>query len=80
MLPAHYGDIMGCETSCTVAAAGWPLAYVRDYPGMSIGHRATLFDAAAGANRFDWPPFLLNILFWAGLAWLIGLVKRKGLG
>ena len=25
--------IMGCEKSCQVAAAGWPLPYVIDYPG-----------------------------------------------
>jgi hypothetical protein len=67
---ASFPEIMGCETACPVAAAGWPLVFLRDYPGMSVVNRVDLVEVLLAADRFDWAPFLLNVLFWSALTWL----------
>ena len=41
-IETHYSDIMGCEQSCTVDAAGYPLAFIVDYPGLSPAGSAGL--------------------------------------
>lgn len=65
---ATYPEIMGCEHSCTVAASGWPLVFVRDYPGMSVVNTADIMEVWLAADRFDWLPFLLNLVFWSALS------------
>ncbi|MEA1013588.1 hypothetical protein [Sphingosinicella sp. LY1275] len=65
---ATYPDIMGCEKSCTVAASGWPLVFVRDYTGMSVVDTADIMEVWFAADRFDWLPFLLNLFFWSVLS------------
>jgi len=64
---AIYPDIMGCETGCDVVATGWPLIFVRDYLGMSVGNTADIMEVWFAADRFDWTPFLLNVAVWSGL-------------
>lgn len=61
---AIYPDIIGCETGCSVVATGWPLVFVRDYLGMSVGNRADITEVWFAADRFDWLPFLINVLVW----------------
>ena len=76
---ATYPDIMGCEDSCTVAASGWPLVFVRDYTGMSVVNTADIMVGWFAAERFDWLPFLLNLLFWTMLSVAaIAAVARAG--
>jgi hypothetical protein len=64
---ATYREIMGCEDGCTVVATGWPLVFVRDYTGMSVINTADIVEVWLAADRFDWTPFLLNVIFWSGL-------------
>ena len=67
-------EIMGCESGCEVAAAGWPAPYLVDYPGISVVGAADLFDAVVGEDRFHWLPFALSLLFWIAVAvgaWLL---------
>jgi len=61
---AIYPDIMSCETGCNVVATGWPFVFVRDYLGMSVGNRADITEVWFAADRFDWGPFLLNVVAW----------------
>ena len=68
---AIYPDIMGCEHGCSVVATGWPLIFVRDYLGMSVGNRADILEVWLGADRFDGVPFAANVAFWAMLMWLL---------
>jgi hypothetical protein len=58
---------MGCQDSCTVIATGWPLIFVRDYTGMSVVKTANIMEVWFAADRFDWLPFLLNVIFWSTL-------------
>lgn len=62
---AHYPDIMGCEIECLVVATGWPLVFVRDYLGMSVVNSADILEVWFAADRLDWPPFILNVIFWS---------------
>jgi hypothetical protein len=76
---AVYPDIMGCELGCAVVATGWPLMFVRDYLGMSVLNTADIMEVWFAADRFDWPPFLINAVFWslALLAAHAGLSKLQ---
>lgn len=62
---AVYPEIMGCESGCAVIATGWPLTFVRDYLGMSVVHTADIMEVWFAADRFDWPPFLINAVVWS---------------
>lgn len=68
---ARYEDIMGCENKCTVVATGWPLVFVRDYLGMSVGNRADILDVWLGNDRLDPLPFASNVIFWTLLLMLL---------
>lgn len=76
---ATYPEIMGCEESCAVTATGWPLLFVRDYTGMSVVNTADIMEVWIAADRFDWFPFILNVIFWSGVCFaaLIGLTRVK---
>lgn len=74
---AAYPDIMGCERGCQVVATGWPLIFIRDYPGMSVVHRADLLDVLLAADRFGWLPFCLDAIFWALIAFLLLHALRR---
>jgi len=67
--PATYPDIMGCEVTCEVVATGWPLIFVRDYLGMSVGKRADIMEVWFAADRFDTGPFIINVIVWAVVAY-----------
>lgn len=78
---ATYPDIMGCEVRCEVVATGWPLVFVRDYLGMSVGNRADITEVWFAADRFDWLPFVVDALAWAlvsyvATAWAARLADR----
>lgn len=72
---AVYGGIMDCETGCSVAAAGWPGAFIVDYPGLSPVGSADLFGLLIGSDRFHPAAFATTLGFWllvsvtALLAW-----------
>ncbi len=75
---ATYPEIMGCESGCSVAATGWPLIFVRDYPGMSVVNTADILEVVIAADRFDWLPFGVNVGAWAGVA-VLALAASKAL-
>ena len=56
---ALYPEIMGCEHGCIVAAAGWPLPYLIDYPGISVVGSASLTGALTKKDQF-WPRYFLG--------------------
>ena len=49
---ATYSEIMGCEFGCRVAAAGWPVPYIADYPGISVVGSA---DVVGAGRRGSFP-------------------------
>jgi hypothetical protein len=65
---ATYSEIMGCERSCEVAAAGWPMPYLIDYPGISVVGSANLSGALLGEDHFRWGAFALTWLFWTAVS------------
>jgi hypothetical protein len=65
---AVYSEIMGCESGCDVVAAGWPLPYLADYPGISVVGAANLAGALLGEDRLRWLPFALTWLFWTAVS------------
>ena len=74
---ATYPDIMGCESGCVVTATGWPLVFVRDYTGMSVINRADILEVWIAGDRFDWLPFLLNVVFWSAICLALGSLSRR---
>lgn len=76
---ATYPDIMGCETGCNVVATGWPFVFVRDYLGMSVGNTADITEVWFAADRFDWTPFLLNVIAWTVLSAVAYTMLRRAL-
>lgn len=73
---ATYPDIMGCEVACRVTATGWPLIFVRDYTGMSVVNTADIFEVWFAADRLDWLPFLMNIIFWSAVCFVPTLLQE----
>lgn len=77
---ARFEDIDGCIAGCEVAAAGWPLPYLVDYPGLSPGNDAALIGLALGVDRLRPEAFVVDLLAWtvlaAVLAWLLGRARR----
>ena len=74
---ATYSEIMGCEQSCRVAAAGWPFPYLVDYPGISVVGSAGLSGALTGEDKFRLLPFLLTLAFWTAAALVADLLWRR---
>lgn len=74
---AVYSEIMGCEAGCEVAAAGWPVPYLVDYPGISVVGSAGLSGALVGEDHFRLLPFLLTALFWTALVLLVLLLRSR---
>jgi hypothetical protein len=77
---ATYPEIMGCEVSCNVAAAGWPVPYLIDYPGISVVGSANLSGGFLGEDKFRGSYFALTWGFWTlacGLAGLLGRAVRR---
>lgn len=73
----RYADIDGCVTGCEVPAAGWPLPYVVDNPGLSPVGEASLSGAATGADRLRWESLALDLLVWTlAAAILVALLRR----
>ena len=75
---ALYAEIMGCEHGCTVAAAGWPLPYLIDYPGISVVGSASLMGALTGEDQFRLWSFLGTTIFWALVALAAGALWKRG--
>lgn len=74
---ARYADIDGCATGCEVAAAGWPLPYAVDYPGLSPVGEASLDGLVLGVDRWRPEAFAIDLLIWTALAALaVAIVGR----
>lgn len=63
-----YPDIMGCEQSCEVAAAGFPVAFIVDYPGLSPVGSADLAGALLGLDRTLWDRAAVAYVFWTAVS------------
>ena len=74
---ALYPDIMGCESGCVVVAAGWPLAFVRDYLGMSVVNTANIMEVWFAADQFTWKPFLIDMIVWSFASFVMHTVLRR---
>jgi hypothetical protein len=74
---ARYADIDGCATGCEVAAAGWPLPYVVDYPGLSPANEASLVGLAMRVDRLRPEAFAVDLLAWTALAALVVLLLGR---
>lgn len=74
---ATYPEIMGCELGCRVAAAGWPLPYLVDYPGISVVGSADLSGALVGEDHFRLLPFCLTLAFWLAAALGVTFLWRR---
>ena len=77
---AVYAEIMGCEVGCEVAAAGWPMPYLVDYPGISVVGSVDLFGALMGEDKFHLLPFAGTALFWTAAVALAFVVLPRVTG
>ena len=69
-----YGDIMGCESGCKLPAAGWPVPFVVDYPGLSpSGSVGGPWEVFFRIDKVFWGRLVLSLMFWqtvsAGAVW-----------
>ena len=73
-----FDDIMGCESACIVKAAGWPVPYFYDYPGMSVGNRVEVdpLSIFIGPDKFRISGFLPTLLFWALVVCCVSRIRR----
>jgi hypothetical protein len=62
---ASYPEVMGCEQRCEVAASGWPLPYIIDYPGLSSSGVANLVGALVGSDHLRILPFGATWVLWS---------------
>lgn len=74
---AQYADIMGCEISCVVAAAGWPVPFIIDYPGLSPVGSADFLGLTLGADKLRPDSLVTTGLCWA--AAVIGVMLCQSL-
>lgn len=77
---AVYAEIMGCEVGCEVAAAGWPMPYLVDYPGISVVGSVDLLGALTGEDKFHLLPFAGTALFWTAAVALAFVVLPRVTG
>jgi hypothetical protein len=61
---AIYPGIMDCERGCQVAAAGWPVPFVIDYPGASPAGSADLLGLMLGIDILNSMSLLYTFLTW----------------
>jgi hypothetical protein len=57
----HYADVLSCVPKCQVVAAGFPLPYIADFPGLSPTHSANLGDAMIGSDKFRFDAFCIDV-------------------
>ncbi len=77
----RYPDIMGCERGCQVAAGGWPVPFVVDYPGISPVGSVSISGGLMGEDRMRWGAFAASWALWLSVGGLaIGVVGRSRRG
>ena len=77
-IETNYSDIMGCEQSCTVDAAGYPLPFIVDYPGLSPAGSADLLGALLGNDNVNPITLIFSFLFWSAISFfIIRILCRK---
>lgn len=59
-----YGEIMGCEQGCDVVAAGFPFAFVVDYPGISVVGSVSWSGALLGEDKLLPGRLAASFAFW----------------
>ena len=74
---ARYADIDDCVTGCRVAAAGWPLPYLVDYPGLSPARDASLSGAAMGGDHWRAEALAVDLTLWTALAAILMALLRR---
>lgn len=78
---ATYADIMGCESGCSVVAAGWPFPYLVDYPAISPVGSVSLLNGFLGIDRIWIIQLFESFFVWfifIGIAiWILKFSLRK---
>lgn len=74
---ARYADIDGCVSGCEVVAAGWPLPYIVDHPGLSPAREASLAGAVLGVDRWRPEALALDLALWTALAAILAALLRR---
>jgi hypothetical protein len=74
---ARYADIDACVGGCSVAAGGWPLPWLIDYPGLSPGGSVSLAGAVLGVDRWRPEAFAIDAVLWTVLAAIVLAAGRR---
>ena len=74
---ARYADVDACTSGCTVAAAGWPLPYLVDHPGLSPTGRVSLAGAFLGVDGWRAEGLTLDLALWIVAAFVAAMVVRR---
>jgi len=81
---ATYPGSMDCAQGCDFVAAGWPIPYLVDHPGISPTGSVSLVEGLLGVDII-WPGSLAGTYtFWFGLCaaifWAAGCTKLRVAG
>jgi hypothetical protein len=72
----YYADV-NC-TPCKVVAAGFPLPYIADYPGLSPTHSANLQGVVFGLDKFRLNAFCADLVIYLAICTAIyGLISHR---
>ena len=68
---------MGCDTGCAVAGAGFPFAFIMDYPGLSPVGSVSWLGLFEGLDKLNTQNLIFSALVWAGLAGVVVVIFNK---
>ncbi len=77
----RYADIEGCAQGCDVAAGGFPVPLIADYPGISPVGSVDGSGALVGMDVVSWGRFAGTFGVWLALSvavWSPGAVRSRG--
>jgi hypothetical protein len=74
---ARYADIDACVSGCSVAAGGWPLPWLIDYPGLSPARSVSLAGVVLGVDRLRVEAFAIDVVLWTLLAAIVLAAWRR---
>lgn len=73
-----YPDIDGCVPACSVVAAGFPFAFIADYPGISPVGSVSVLEALLGIDRVRVAQLIGTLACWTLVSAVsVGFVRSR---
>jgi hypothetical protein len=76
--PVTYADIDSCLPACSVVVAGFPFAFIADYPGISPVGSVSLLGALLGIDRIHGTALSATLATWSLVGGVsVGLLRAR---